>query len=82
MKRLVAMVVGLVMAVGAFTAPAALAQAPKDAAKDASKSAKDPAKATIVDINSASADELKALPGMKSMSTTRRIPVFVAEPAR
>src|SRR5262245_48886723 len=86
MKRLIAMLAGLVMAVAAMTAPATFGQTPKDAAKeatgaakgaakdatttgkDAAKSAtgaaKDAAKAPLVDINSATQDELKALPGV------------------
>ena len=90
MNRLVAGLVGFVVAVGVMSAPAVFAQAPKDAAKDAAKdatgaakgaakdattagkdaaksatgAAKDAAKAPLIDINSASQDELKSLPGI------------------
>jgi competence protein ComEA len=68
MKRLVAVLLGLVVAVGAMTAPGAFAQAPKDATKDATGAAKgaakDAAKAPLVDINAATQDELKTLPGI------------------
>jgi DNA uptake protein ComE-like DNA-binding protein len=58
--------------VGASTVPGAFAQAPKDAAKDAAKDAsksatsatKGTVKAPVIDINAASADELKSLPGI------------------
>ena len=61
MKRLVTVLVGLVVAVGLMTAPGAFAQAPKDTAKGA---AKDGAKAPLLDINAATRDELKTLPGI------------------
>jgi DNA uptake protein ComE-like DNA-binding protein len=66
MKTLIALVVTLCFTVGTVALPAAWAQAPKpappaakpDAAKAADK------KAAPVDINSASADELRTLPGI------------------
>ena len=75
MKRLVASLVGFMVAVAVMSAPAVFAQAPKDAAKeatgaakgaakDAKDAAKDAAKAPLIDINSASQDELKNLPGI------------------
>ena len=78
MKRLVAVLLGLVVAVGAMTAPGAFAQAPKDAtkgatkdaataSKDAAKSttgaAKDAAKAPLVDINAATPGRAEDAPG-------------------
>ena len=79
MRRLVAVAVGLIVSVGAVTVPGVFAQAPKDAVKGATKdatsagkdaakgaagAAKDAAKVTPLDINAATQDELKALPGI------------------
>ena len=63
MTRLVALLVALLFAVGALGAPSAFAQtSTKDTPKsDAKASAKKTAK---LDINSASAEELQALPGV------------------
>src|SRR5262245_18904957 len=66
MKTLIALVVTLCFTVGSATLPAAWAQAPK-AAPPAAKPDADKAadkKAAPIDINSASADELKTLPGI------------------
>jgi DNA uptake protein ComE-like DNA-binding protein len=71
MKTLIALVVTLCLTAGNLALPAAWAQAPKPAAPtakpepakpDAAKAADK--KAAPVDINSASADELKTLPGI------------------
>jgi len=72
MGRLVTVLIALVFALGALAAPEAFAQAPKDAPKDAAKdaakggtgAAKDAAKKPLLDINTASEEELKALPGI------------------
>jgi DNA uptake protein ComE-like DNA-binding protein len=66
MRRSVAVLVALLFAVSALAVPGALAQAPKDAAKDkgGTAAAKDAAEKPLVDINSASEDDLKALPGI------------------
>ena len=72
MIRLIALVVTLIFAVGTVALPAAWAQAPKaapaapaakpDAAKPADKKMEE--KKAPLDINSASADDLKTLPGI------------------
>jgi competence protein ComEA len=62
MSRLIALLVALAFALGAGTTPAC-AQAPKDPAKPEQK-APPAAKKEPLDINSASADELKALKGI------------------
>jgi DNA uptake protein ComE-like DNA-binding protein len=74
MKRLVALLVASLFLAGVAGVPVSFAQTPpakgeaKPAAKDAAKPAadvkKDAAKHEPVDINSASADELKAIPGI------------------
>jgi len=62
MTRLLALLTALILAVGVAAAPQAYAQAKKDApAKAATKA---DAKKELLDINSASADELKTLPGI------------------
>ena len=62
MTRLLALLTALILAVGVAAAPQAYAQAKKDApAKVATKA---DAKKELLDINSASADELKTLPGI------------------
>src|SRR5262245_48112515 len=75
MTRLVALLIALMFAAGAIAAPTALAQAPKSAPAKSepaksepakSDSAKTPAKEKKepLDLNSASADDLKTLPGI------------------
>ena len=79
MTRLVALITVLMLTAGAAALPAAWAQAPKPAAKSDAPAAKpaapapkpdapaaksDAAKAAPIDINSASADELRTLPGI------------------
>ena len=68
MIRLIALVVALIFAVGTVALPVAWAQAPKaatpaaPAAKPADKKMEE--KKAPLDINSASADDLKTLPGI------------------
>jgi DNA uptake protein ComE-like DNA-binding protein len=69
MTRLLALLTALFLVVGVAAAPHAVAQAKKDApaapAKaDTEAAAKPEAKKELVDINTASADELKVLPGV------------------
>ena len=69
MTRLLALLTALFLVVGVAAAPHAVAQAKKDApaapAKaDTKAAAKPEAKKELVDINTASADELKVLPGV------------------
>ena len=59
MIRLVALLIALLFTAGMLSTPAVEAQTPKPAAKEAAKEKKAP-----LDINSASEDELKALPGI------------------
>ena len=74
MKRLVALLVASLFLAGVAGVPVSVAQTPpakseakpavKDAAKPAAEAKKDMGKHDPVDINSASADELKAIPGI------------------
>jgi competence protein ComEA len=72
MRRLVVSLIAVLFGVAAVTISGAFAQAPKDPVKEATKdasgatkgAAKDAAKKPLLDINSASPDELKALPGI------------------
>ncbi|HKZ04203.1 MAG TPA: helix-hairpin-helix domain-containing protein [Methylomirabilota bacterium] len=74
MKRMLTLLVACLFVVGAAGLPDAFAQTPpakgeakpaaKDAAKPAAEAKKDMGKAQPVDINSASADELKGIPGI------------------
>jgi competence protein ComEA len=66
MTRLVALLIALLFTAGVVGVPLAEAQAPKPAAPPAAAPAKPAAKEKKepLDINSASADDLKALPGI------------------
>ena len=66
MKRIVALLVALLFVAGFAGLPDSFAQTPpaKSEAKPAAKDAKPAAKHEPVDINSASADELKGVPGI------------------
>jgi competence protein ComEA len=61
--RIVAFVVALILALGAFGSPAVFAQA-KPESKPAAKPAATKPDTKKLDLNSASEDELKALPGI------------------
>jgi DNA uptake protein ComE-like DNA-binding protein len=61
MIRLIAIAVALLFATGVIGAPMAWAQASKPAAKDEPKKME---KHELIDINSASADQLKTVPGI------------------
>jgi len=63
--RALALLTALILALGVAAAPHAYAQAKKDTAPTPAKADTKPeGKKALVDINSASADELKALPGV------------------
>ena len=62
MTRLLALLTALILAVGVVAAPQAYAQAKKDT--PAKADTKSDTKKELLDINSASADELKNLPGV------------------
>jgi competence protein ComEA len=66
MMRLVALIIAVLFVLGFGEVPPAAAQTPKPAAPAAAPPAKPPVekKAPLLDINSASADELKNLPGI------------------
>lgn len=66
LNRLIALLAALLLAVGLAAAPSAQAQAKKDttAAPAKADTKKPEAKKELLDINTASADDLKALPGI------------------
>jgi len=61
LNRLIALLAALMLAGSLAAVPDACAQTAKGSTKSATAA---PAKATLLDINSASADDLKALPGI------------------
>jgi competence protein ComEA len=61
--RLTKLILILLTAISLFAEPQATSKAPKSDAKTATRSAKTPASA-LIDINSASTEELEALPGI------------------
>jgi competence protein ComEA len=65
LTRVLALLTAFFLAIGVAAAPHAYAQTKKDPASASTKAAAKPeAKKALLDINSASADELKALPGV------------------
>jgi competence protein ComEA len=64
MTRIVALLVGLLFAVGALSAPMVSAQMKTDTKPAAKSETKSDMKKAPLDLNTASEDELKALPGI------------------
>jgi DNA uptake protein ComE-like DNA-binding protein len=64
MTRIVALFVAVLFAIGALSAPLVSAQAKTDSKSAAKTETKSDMKKPLVDLNSASEDELKALPGI------------------
>jgi competence protein ComEA len=63
-NRLIAVLAALLLAASLATAPDAFAQAKKDPAAAKADAKKSDTKKALLDINTASADELRALPGI------------------